>query len=71
MSEAICLLLRHIGIESCRLVPGSERRGGVIHVSHNLSLSFLEQSCDLLSSAMANRHWENCQALIITLMVSW
>ena len=67
VSEAIRLLLRHIGIESCRLVPGGDHRGVV---PHNLSLTFLEQCCDLLESAMATRDWENCQALTVTLLVS-
>ena len=60
------MLLRHIGIESCRLSPGAETRDVV---PHNLPLSFLEQSCDLLGSALAARDWDNCQALVVTLLV--
>lgn len=67
VSEAIRLLLRHIGIESCRLVPSSQMRSVI---PHNLSLVFLEQCCDLLSSAVTENDWENCQAIIITLLVS-
>ena len=60
------MLLRHIGIESCRLSPGAETRDVV---PHNLPLSFLEQSCDLLGSALVARDWDNCQALVVTLLV--
>ena len=66
VSEAIRLLLRHIGIESCRLVPSCDMK---TVIPHNLSVVFLEQCCDLLSSAMADHDWENCQALIVTLLV--
>ena len=67
VSEAIRLLLRHIGIESCRLVPSSEMRSVV---PHHLSLVFLDQCCDLLSAAMSEGDWENCQAISVTLLVS-
>lgn len=67
VSEAIRLLLRHIGIESCRLMPSSDMKTAI---PHNLSLAFLEQCCDLLSSAMTGHDWENCQAIIVTLLVS-
>ena len=68
VSEAIKLLLRHIGIESCRLVPGFEIGNTV---SHNLPLVFLGQCCDLLDSSVREREWGNSQAIIITLLVSW
>ena len=60
------MLLRHIGLESCRLVPGREMRGVA---PHSLPLSFLEQSCDLLESSLAGGDWENCLALVLTLLV--
>ena len=65
-SEAIKLLLRHIGIESCRLVPGYEVSSTI---SHGLPLVFLRQCCDLLDSARAEGDWGNCQAIVITLLV--
>jgi E3 ubiquitin-protein ligase HECTD4 len=65
VSEAISLLLRHIAIESCRLVPSSEMRSVV---PHHLSLVFLDQCCDLLTAAMSQRDWENCQAISVTLL---
>lgn len=66
VSEAITLMLRHIGIESCRLVPGSEFSMTVVH---SLPLAFLEQCCDLLDSNVHKENWENALAIVITMQV--
>lgn len=66
VSSAISILLRHIGVESCRLVPGLEFSTLVVH---SLPLSFLSQCCDLLESSMAAESWGNAQAVIVTLQV--
>ena len=64
VSEAISLMLRHVGIESCRLVPGSEFSTTVVH---NLPLSFLEQCCDLLRCSLDEKSWDNALAVVVTL----
>ena len=64
VSEAISLMLRHVGIESCRLVPGCEFSTTVVH---NLPLSFLEQCCDLLKCSLKERNWDNVLAVVVTL----
>ena len=66
VSEAITLMLRHIGIESCRLVPGFEFSTTVVH---SLPLSFLEQCCDLLECSLEEKSWANALAVTITLQV--
>lgn len=66
VSEAITLMLRHIGIESCRLVPGSEFSMTVVH---SLPLTFLEQCCDLLDYSVRKENWENALAIVITMQV--
>ena len=66
VSEAITLMLRHIGIESCRLVPGSEFSMTVVH---SLPLGFLEQCCDLLDCNVHKENWENALAIVITMQV--
>lgn len=66
VSEAITLMLRHIGIESCRLVPGSEFSMTVVH---SLPLAFLEQCCDLLDSNVHKENSENALAIVITMQV--
>ena len=65
VSEAISLMLRHIGMESCRLVPEFSTT-----VVHNLPLSFLEQCAELLDCSLKEQAWANAQAIIITLQVS-
>ena len=67
ISRAISILLRHIGVESCRLVPGLEFSTLVVH---SLPLSFLSQCCDLLKRGVGLSEWGNIQAVIITLQVS-
>ena len=64
VSEAISLMLRHVGIESCCLVPGCEFSTTVIH---NLPVSFLEQCCDLLQCSLTERSWDNALAVVVTL----
>ena len=64
VSEAIALMLRHIGIESCRLAPGFEFTMVVVH---SLPLSFLRQCCDLLEAGVAEGAWSNVQAVVVTL----
>lgn len=64
VSEAISLTLRHVGIESCRLVPGCEFSTTVVH---NLPLSFLEQCCDLLRCSLEEKTWDNALAVVVTL----
>ena len=66
VSEAITLMLRHIGMESCRLVPGSDFSTSVVH---SLPLLFLKQCCDLLEYSICGKNWGNTQAIIITLQV--
>ena len=65
VSEAISLMLRHVGIESCRLVPGCEFSTTVVH---NLPLSFLEQCCDLLKCNLKDGSWDNALAVVVTLL---
>lgn len=67
VSSAISILLRHIGVESCRLVPGLEFS---TVVPHALPLSFMSQCCDLLESSVHVASWGNVQAVIVTLQVS-
>ena len=62
--EAISLMLRHIGMESCRLVPEFSTT-----VVHSLPLAFLEQCCQLLEYSVEDQAWPNAQAVIITLQV--
>ena len=57
-------MLRHVGIESCRLVPGCEFSTTVVH---NLPLSFLEQCCDLLGCNLKEGSWDNALAVVVTL----
>ena len=57
-------MLRHVGIESCRLVPGCEFSTTVVH---NLPLSFLEQCCDLLKYSLEEGNWDNALAVVVTL----
>ena len=64
VAEAISLMLRHVGIESCRLVPGCEFSTTVVH---NLPLSFLEQCCDLLRCSVKEGGWDNALAVVVTL----
>ena len=64
VSEAIGLMLRHIGIESCRLVPEFSTT-----IMHSLPLAFLQQCCDLLECSIQEKNWSNTQAIIITLQV--
>ena len=64
ISEAISLMLRHIGMESCRLVPEFSTT-----VVHSLPLAFLDQCCHLLECSMQDLAWGNAQAVIITLQV--
>ena len=64
VAEAISLMLRHVGIESCRLVPGCEFSTTVVH---NLPLSFLEQCCDLLRCSLKESSWDNALAVVVTL----
>ena len=64
VSEAIGLMLRHIGMESCRLVPEFSTM-----VVHSLPLSFLEQCSELLECSLKDQAWDNAQAVIITLQV--
>lgn len=64
VSEAISLMLRHIGIESCRLVPEYSTT-----VVHSLPLAFLEQCCELLDCSVKEEAWGNAQAVVITLEV--
>ena len=59
---AISLLLRHVGIESCRIVPGPGAA-----VSHTFPLSFLRQCCDLLACGVEERCWDNVGAVLMTL----
>ncbi len=66
ITSAISFLLRHIGVESCRLVPGLEFPNLVLH---SLPLSFLSQCCDLLGSSVAVESWGNVQVIIVTLQV--
>ena len=66
ISEAITLMLRHIGVESCRLVPGYEFSNVVVH---KLSLAFLRQCCDLLECNVKEENWGNVLPVIITLQV--
>lgn len=64
VSEAISLMLRHVGMESCRLVPEFSTT-----VVHSLPLTFLEQCCELLSCSVEEEVWSNTQAVIIVLQV--
>ena len=64
--EAIRLLLRHSGVESCRLSPGKDFGSPV---PHNLSLSFLEHCCDILEYSIANKQLDNALTCVITLQV--
>ncbi len=66
VSSAISILLRHIGVESCRLVPGLEFSTLVVH---SLPLSFMSQCCDLLESSVHVESWGNVQPIIVTLQV--
>ncbi len=66
VSEAIALMLRHIGIESYRLVPGYEFSSTVVH---HLPLVFLQQCCDLLEASIGEGNWGDAQPIIITLQV--
>lgn len=65
VSEAISLMLRHIGMESCRLVPEFSTT-----VVHSLPLIFLDQCSQLLECSVRDELWSNAQAVIITLQVS-
>ena len=64
VSQAISLMLRHIGMESCRLVPDFSTT-----VVHNLPLAFLEQCCRLLQCSLQDQAWDNAQAILVTLQV--
>ena len=64
VSEAIGLMLCHIGLESCRLVPEFSPT-----IVHSLPVEFLEQCCHLLQCSIEEQNWTNTQAVIITLQV--
>ncbi len=64
ISEAITLMLRHIGIESCRLIPEFSTT-----VVHSLPLAFLEQCVELLDYSIQDKSWGDAQAVMITLQV--
>lgn len=66
ISDAITLILRHIGIESYRLVPGYEFSTIVVH---HLPISFLQHCCDILEASVANDNWGNALPIVITLQV--
>ena len=66
IEEAIVLLLRHSGMESCRLTPGKDFGTPVVH---SLSLSFLTHCCDILEHCIARDQYENALANVITLQV--
>lgn len=64
--KAIQLLLRHSGIESCRLSPGKDFGSPV---THNLSLSFFSHCCDILEYSIAHDQLDNALTCVITLQV--
>lgn len=66
IQEAIVLLLRHSGMESCRLTPGKDFG---IPVVHSLSPSFLTHCCDILEHCITRDQYDNTLANIITLQV--
>lgn len=66
VAEAISLMLRHIGIESCQIAPS---RGIGTAVMHSLPLLFLQQCCDQLEWSLEEKNWPNVQAIVITLQV--
>lgn len=67
LSEVIELLLRHSGIESCRLASSRDLGSPI---SHNLSLAFLENCITILQCCVKECHWNNALANVITLEVS-
>ena len=66
VAEAISLMLRHIGIESCQITPSKGVGGAVVH---SLPLLFLQQCCDQLEWSVEEKNWANVQATVITLQV--
>ena len=66
LRDAIDLLLRHSGIESCRLVPSRDFSDPI---THSLSLKFLRHCCIILEYSVEEKSWNNALASIITLQV--
>ena len=66
VGEAVALMLRHIGIESCQISPVN---GMGTYMTYSLPLVFLEQCCDQLKWSMEEKSWSNVQAIVITLQV--
>ena len=66
ITEAIRLLLRHSGIESCRLTPGKDF---YVPVPHSLTLKFLDYSCSILEYSLDKQEMDNCLSIVITLQV--
>ena len=66
LRDTIDFLLRHSGMESCRLVPSQ----AFFHpVDHCLYLSFLTHVLSILHCSVEEKSWNNVQANIITLQV--
>ena len=66
LSAAISMILDHVGLQSCLLVPGVE---AAIAYKHSYPLSFLEQCCDLLENSLSEGRWSNCLSLLVSLQV--
>ena len=66
IGRAVELLLRHSGIESCRLTPGKDFS---VPVAHSLTLKFLEHCCDILEYSIHRNYLDNALTIVITLQV--
>ena len=66
LRDTIDLLLRHSGMESCRLVPSQAFSRPV---EHNLKLTFLRHVLSIVQCSVEEKSWNNVLANIITLQV--